>query len=98
MCNSLAHHSFVSSFLLWRGLVFQLPAGALQILQRCAKNFKQLQKCADISTDSARGFMRAADEGALLSIANSLFTTYVLVTDLGPNKFPIDYLVVIRTN
>lgn len=42
--------------------------------------------------------MRAADEGALLSIANSLFTTYVLVTDLGPNKFPIDYLVVIRTN
>jgi len=97
MCNSLAHHSFVSSFLLWRGLVFQLPAGALQILQRCAKNFKQLKKCADISTDSARGFMRAADEGALLSLY-SLFTICVLVTDLRPNKFPIDYLLVIRTN
>jgi len=97
MCNSLAHHSFVSSFLLWRGLVFQQPAGALQILQRCAKNFKQLKKCADISTDSARGFMRAADEGALLSLY-SLFTICVLVTDLRPNKFPIDYLLVIRTN
>lgn len=84
MCNSLAHHSSVSSFLLWRGLLLQLPAGALQILQRCAKNFKQLEKYADISADSARGFIRAADEG-LYSQLQTQFVYHIDAADrLGP--------------